>query len=157
MFTFSRALVLSTLVLVPGLARADEPPERVIMDLEQFLGMYERTRTADDTPPREGALASARYRGEVIFEDGEPVSAIFKAKHHVEVLRAKGWARVPLLPATVALQSAKIGGKEAPVVIEAGFYTLVTDRRGAFDVDLVFAVAVDTAEGKSAVSFQLAP
>jgi len=151
------ALVLATLAALPSTVFADDPPERVIMDLEQFLGMYERTRTADDVPPREGALASARYRGEVIFEDGEPVSAIFKAKHHVEVLRAKGWARVPLLPATVALQSAKIGGKEAPVVIEGGFYTLVTDRRGAFDVDLVFAVAVDTAEGKSAVSFQLAP
>ncbi len=144
-------------VAAPTRASADEPPERVIMDLEQFLSMYEKTRKPDETPPREGALASARYRGEVIFEDGEPVSAIFKAKHHVEVLRDKGWARVPLLPATVALQSAKIGGKEAPVVIESGFYTLVTDRRGAFDVDLVFAVAVDTAEGKSGVSFQLAP
>jgi len=153
----TRILALVIALAVPASVRADEPPERVIMDLEQFLTMYERTRKPDDTPPREGALASARYRGEVLFEDGEPTSAIFKAKHHVEVLRDKGWARVPLLPATVALQSAKIGGREAPVVIEGGFYTLVTDRRGAFDVDLVFAVAVDTAEGKSGVSFQLAP
>jgi hypothetical protein len=157
MSTRTVALALAVLVAAPAVARAEDPPERVIMDLDQFLDMYERTRKPDDTPPREGALASARYRGEVIFEDGEPVSAIFKAKHHVEVLRDKGWARVPLLPATVAVQSAKIGGKEAPVVIEGGFYTLVTDRRGAFDVDIVFAVAVDTAEGKSGVSFQLAP
>lgn len=160
----SRSLVASTLALAlalplgaPTVARADEPPERVIMKLEEFLRLYETARKRDEEPPRESALASARYRGEVVFEDGKPQAAVFKAKQHIEVLRTKGWARVPLLPASVALQSAKIGGKEAPVVIEGGFYTLVTDRRGAFDLDLQFGVAVSTAEGQSSISFQLAP
>lgn len=155
-----RTLVASALALslaAPVTARAEEPPERVVMKLEEFLRLYEITRKRDEEPPRESALASSRYRGEVVFEDGKPQAAVFKAKQHIEVLRTKGWARVPLLPATVALQSAKIGGKEAPVVIEGGFYTLVTDRRGAFDLELVFGVAVSTAEGQSSISFQLAP
>lgn len=141
----------------PTVVRADDPPERVTMKLEEFLKLYESTRKRDEEPPREGALASARYRGEVVFEDGKPTAAVFRAKQHIEVLRTRGWARIPLLPATVALQSAKIGGKEAPVVIEGGFYTLVTDRRGAFDLDLQFGVAVGTSEGQSSLSFQLAP
>ncbi len=151
------ALTLSLTLALPLAARAEDPPERVIMKLEEFLRLYEITRKRDEEPPRESALASARYRGEVVFEDGKPHAAVFRAKQHIEVLRTKGWARVPLLPATVALQSAKIGGKEAAVVIEGGFYTLVTDRRGAFDLELQFGVAVTTAEGQNSLSFQLAP
>jgi hypothetical protein len=151
------ALALALGIALPQTARAEEPPERVVMKLEEFLRLYETTRKRDEEPPREAALASSRYKGEVVFEDGKPHAAVFKAKQHIEIFRAKGWARVPLLPATVALQSAKIGGKEAPVVIEGGFYTLVTDRRGAFDLELQFGVAVTTAEGQSTISFQLAP
>ncbi len=150
------ALALAASLTAPTVARAEEP-ERVIMKLEEFLRMYETTRKREEEPPRDSAVSSARYRGEVVFEDGKPQAAVFRSKHHIEVLRTKGWARVPLLPATVALQSAKIGGKEAPVVIEGGFYTLVTDRRGAFDLELQFGVAVTTADGQSTVSFQLAP
>ncbi len=150
-------VLLACTLAWPTSVRADDPPERVTMKLEEFLKLYESTRKRDEEPPREGALASARYRGEVVFEDGKPSAAVFRAKQHIEVLRTRGWARIPLLPATVALQSAKIGGKEAPVVIEGGFYTLVTDRRGAFDLDLQFGVAVGTSEGQSSLSFQLAP
>ncbi|MBC8072188.1 MAG: hypothetical protein IAG13_27960 [Deltaproteobacteria bacterium] len=151
------ALSLSLVLALPGRVLADEPPERVIMKLDEFLKMWETTRKRDEEPPRDSALASARYKGEVVFEDGKPHAAVFKARQHIEVLRTKGWARVPLLPATVALQSAKIAGREAPVVIEGGFYTLVTDRRGAFDLDLQFGVAVTTTDGQSTISFQLAP
>ncbi|MEZ4430694.1 MAG: hypothetical protein R3A51_23705, partial [Nannocystaceae bacterium] len=114
-----------------------------------------------DELARDHALSSARYRGEVVLDEGKPVSAVFTAKMRVEVLKPQGFARVPILPATVALQSARIvGGKaagEAPVIIENGFYTLVTDHRGGLDLELSFAVGVTTAEGKSEVTFELAP
>lgn len=158
----SRALpICLALALVAALPRPaaadDDPPERVVMKLDEFLTLWEKTRDRDVESPIDGALASVRYAGDVLFEDGKPTSALFKARAHVEILKTKGWARVPLLPATVALQSAKIGGREAPVVIEGGFYTLVTDRRGAVDLDLVFGVSVTTSEGQSGLSFQLAP
>ena len=107
------ALSLALPLTLPSHASAEEPPERVVMKLEEFLRLYETTRKKDEEPPRESALASSRYKGEVVFEDGKPHAAVFKAKQHIEIFKAKGWARVPLLPATVALQSAKIGGKEA--------------------------------------------
>ncbi|MCA9720629.1 MAG: hypothetical protein H6713_29945 [Myxococcales bacterium] len=153
------ALCAAMITLSPaGSARAEEP-ERVVMKLDEFLRLYEEVkgRTRPEDAPRDHALSSARYRGEVVLDEGKPVSAVFTAKMRVEVIKPKGWARVPILPATVALQSAKIGTAEAPVVIENGFYTLVTDRRGAFDLDVSFAVGVTTSEGKSEVTFELAP
>jgi len=139
--------------------RAEEPPERVVMKLNEFLKLYEANKKveAPEQTPRDHALSSAHYKGQVILDAGKPVSAVFKSRMRVEVLKQKGWARVPILPATVALQSAKIGNSEAPVVIENGFYTLVTNRPGAVDLDLEFAVAVTTAEGKSEITFELAP
>ncbi len=133
-------------------------PDQVTMDLNQFLKMYEETKNRPDKPedaPRHFAIASARYNGEVIIEDDDAISAVFKSKMRVDVLRDKGWVRVPLLPATVAVQSARISGQEAPLVLENGYYTLVTQKRGPFDVDIEFAVSVNTSKGSSGFAFQL--
>jgi hypothetical protein len=150
------ATILAALLALPVTANAEDP-ERVVMKLDEFLKLYEATKEKEAEAPRDHALASARYQGRVLVEDGRPHAATFKAKLHVDVLRKKGWARVPVLPATVALQSATIDGKEASVVIDEGYYTLVTDRHGAFDLTLEFAAAVTTAQGRSSLAFDLAP
>ncbi|MCA9685319.1 MAG: hypothetical protein KC457_24275, partial [Myxococcales bacterium] len=88
--------------------------------------------------------------------------ARFDATLRVEVLGSKGWARIPVLPATVALHSATIkgakGGKdqEAAVVIEDGFYTLITEQKGAFELQLDFGASVTTENGQSRIAFELA-
>lgn len=150
------ATILAALLTLPAVASAEDP-ERVVMKLDEFLKLYESSKTTEAEAPRDHALASARYKGKVLIEDGVPHAATFSAKMHVEVLRKKGWARIPVLPATVALQSATIDGKEAAVVIEDNYYTLVTDKHGAFDLKLEFAAAVTTAQGRSSLSFDLAP
>ncbi len=149
------ALTLALVLAVPSTAAAEEP-ERVIMKLDEFLTLHDKAQKVDPIAPHDHAIASARYKGKVVVEEGKPLSAVFDAKMHIEVLEKKGWARVPLLPATVALQSAKIAGKEASVVIEDGEYKLITERRGAFDLDLEFAASVTTAQGRSVVGFDLA-
>ena len=155
----SAAIALVTLLsLVPAAqAAAPDDPERVVMKLDEFLKLYEKTRAEEVTAPIDYAISSARYDGEVQLKDGEPYAAVFKGKFRVDVLRTKGFARVPFLPATVALESAKIGNAEAAVVIEDGNYVLVTNQRGALTLDVTFAAAVTSAEGSSGVSFQLRP
>jgi hypothetical protein len=152
-------LLLALFVATP--ARAQDPePERVIMKLDEFLRLYETAKKLQEEPekpPHDHAIASVRYAGEVVFDGDEPRSAVFKARMRLEVLAKKGWARVPILPATVALDAARIAGKDAPVVIENGWYTLVTDRRGSVDLDLEFGAAVTTAEGSSGIVFDLSP
>ena len=151
----SPILALALLFASP-VAHAQEP-ERVIMKLDEFLKLYEKNRAEETQAPLDFAISSARYQGEVQLRDGEPYAAVFTAKLRIDVLRSKGFVKVPVLPATVALESAKIGAVEADVVIENGFYTLVTAQRGALTLDLTFGVGVTSAEGASGLSFQLVP
>lgn len=147
------------LTAVPVSVWGQDPPQRVVIGLDEFLDMYEKAKAKTeqpDVPPRDHALSSAAYEGEVLIQDGEPRFARFKAKLRVEVLSKQGWVRIPLLPATVALRSASIKGKEAAVVIENGFYTLITDQRGLFDLDLDFGASVTTENGQSRIAFELA-
>lgn len=156
--TRTLSLVLALMLGTP--AAAQEHPERVVMELNDFLRLYEQTKDRPDKPeeaPRHFAVPSARYAGQVIFEDDEPRSAVFDATFKVEVLREKGWVQVPLLPATVAVDRATVGGAEASIVIQNGWYTLVTDKKGAFDVKVKFAASVMSSQGSSSLSFQLAP
>lgn len=152
----SPIVALALLLASPTLHAAQEP-ERVIMKLDEFLKLYEKNRAEETQAPIDFAISSARYQGEVQLRDGEPYAALFTARMRIDVLRSKGYVKVPVLPATVALESAKIGALEADVVIENGFYTLVTAQRGALTLDLSFGVGVSSAEGASGLSFQLVP
>jgi hypothetical protein len=151
--------LLTLLTIVPPDAWAQDPPERVVIGLDEFLDMYEKAKAKTeqpDVPPRDHALSSAEYAGEVLIQDGEPRFARFKAKLRVEVLSKQGWVRIPVLPATVALHSATVKGKEAAVVIENGFYTLITEQKGLFELDLDFGASVSTENGQSRIAFELA-
>ena len=146
-------------LLFSGSALSAEP-DQVTMNLQEFLKLYEKTRNPDEKPenaPRHFSVSSASYDGEVVLEDGEPASALFTGTFTVQVHKRKGWVKVPLLPRQVAVQSAKIDGREAPIVLEGGSYTLVTDKKGTVDVEVTFAVKVATAQGSSGFSFDLTP
>jgi hypothetical protein len=144
------------LLVFPALAQT--AGEAVTLPLDRFLDLYETSR--DPRPPaapREFALASASYDGQVVVEDGEPVAATITATFSVANLRSAGyWIRVPLLPAEVAVRKATLAGAEAPIVLENGWYTLVTNRPGTSTVTVDLAVAVATTEGTSGFQFPLA-
>jgi hypothetical protein len=145
-------------LLLASLAHAE--PNQVSMTLSEFLQLYEQSKTRPPTPskaPRDWAIDSARYVGEVKFEANEPKSAVFQARFHIENLTKDGWARIPILPGAVAVRAAKLGGADAPLTIENGWYVLVTDRKGAFDLDVDLAAAVETSQGASGFAFELAP
>jgi hypothetical protein len=153
--------ILAVLTAAPTPARANfqDPPERVVISLDQFLDMYEKAKAKTEEPeqpPRTHALSSAAYEGEVLIQDGEPRFARFNATLRVEVLQKKGWARIPVLPATVALHTATVNGKEVAMVIEEGFYTLITEQKGAFNLELDFGASVSTTNGQSQIAFELA-
>jgi hypothetical protein len=153
--------ILTVLTAAPTPARANfqDPPERVVISLDQFLDMYEKAKAKTEEPeqpPRTHALSSAAYEGEVLIQDGEPRFARFDATLRVEVLQKKGWARIPVLPATVALHTATVNGKEVAMVIEEGFYTLITEQKGAFNLELDFGASVSTTNGQSQIAFELA-
>jgi hypothetical protein len=149
------------MLLAVGLASPPvlaQEPDRVTMTLREFLQLYEASKVRPKTPERAPVpytIASSRYDGEVRMRDGEPSSAVFDVRFHVDLHQTEGWTRVRLLPGTVAISSARIGGREASVELRDGWYTLVTEKTGLIDVDVVFATQVQTSRGSSSLSFQL--
>ncbi|MCK6522636.1 hypothetical protein L6R49_14490 [Myxococcota bacterium] len=147
-------LLFSTLSLA---AEPAIPDARVVMPWTDFKKLYEAGKAPEEKPevaPQSYSLNRATYEGRV-SADGE--SATFTAKMQVQVHKDKGWIVVPLLPTSVALKSAKLGGADAPIFLQNGWYTLITDKKGVLAVELTFATQVFEADGTSSMSFPMAP
>ncbi len=137
-------------------ARAqDIPTARVVLPWQDFKTLWEKGQAPKDKPapaPRDWAISSARYVGVV-----EEEATLFRSTMKVEILKKEGWTAVPLLPTSVALRSARIGGKEAPIYLDGGWYTFLTDKAGPVTVELEFAVTTFDEGGRSGFAFALAP
>ncbi|RME27100.1 MAG: hypothetical protein D6798_05360, partial [Deltaproteobacteria bacterium] len=149
---------LLALLLHPGIADAQAEPlpdARVVMPWQDFRTLWERGQ-APETPPRPAprayAISRARYVGRV---EGE--ATVFSATLRVEVLNEDQWTAVPLLPTSTALRSARIRGQDAPIYLDGGWYTWVTDQAGTVTIDLEFAVSTFDEGGQSGFAFRLAP
>jgi hypothetical protein len=150
-------LPLSLLLATPSFA---ETPEEVRLSLDEFLRMYEQAKNRPADPgaaSREATLASAQWDGRINFEDGEPTAAVLTGRLRIEVHSTRGWIRLPVLSAQAAVRSATIDGKPAPLVSDGSWYTLVTDKKGSFELVLDVAAQVATNAGSSGFSFDLAP
>jgi len=153
---FILSLLLTWAVAAPALAQSDIPAARVTLPWNDFKVLYEKGIELPEDPPeaapRHFAISKATYEGEVSEE-----STAFDLNLRVEVLKAEGWITVPLLPTTVALRSATMGGRDAPVYLQNGWYHLVTDKKGVLDLKLSFAVSTWETGGQNGFSFAMAP
>ena len=150
-------MTLPLLLLALGLPAyaQDIPTARVVLPWSDFKTLWEKGQAPKDKPqpaPRDYAIANASYAGTV---DGE--STVFHATVKVDVLKRDGWAAVPILPTSVALRSAKVGGKDAAVYLNGGWYTYITDKPGPVSIDLEFAVTTFDEGGQAGFAFPLAP
>ncbi len=151
---------MSPTLLLLTLASAsaqDLPDARVTMPWDSFEALYRKGMAPDEPPaesPRDWSLNRAVYRGEVVERDE---SVRFEAQLQVQVHASERWVTVPLLPTTVGLERARIDGVDAPIFLSDGWYTLVTDRRGRFTVDLDFAAGVVEGDGRWTSAFAMAP
>ncbi|MCB9791404.1 MAG: hypothetical protein H6741_01640 [Alphaproteobacteria bacterium] len=152
------ALLLSAIAWSPAaMAQADIPSAKVVMPWNDFQRLYEAGKAPEEKPepaPRHWSINRATYAGQVV-DDGE--AALFKVRMQVEIHKEKGWVTVPLAPTSVALKSARIGNADAPIYIDGGWYTLITDRKGVINVDLELAAQVFESDGSHSLSFRMAP
>ena len=153
------------IVLLLALAAfAAEPPRlnvdggEVSLPWNSFEELYRRGMAPDVPPdpaaPRDFTLDRAVYSGKAVGAD-EDAHAAFHLTLRAEVLKKKGWTTLPLLSTNAALRSAKIDGKDAAVFLQNGFYTLVTERTGAFTVEIDFAVNLLSADGETGMSLPM--
>ena len=112
-----------------------------------LLWSIQRKEADAAPPPTDFIVTSSQYVGQ-LSEEG----ATFTLKAKVNVLRKKGWKKIPLLPVTVALTKTTL---PAGVFLHSkgGNYELLTDKSGEIDVTIEFAVSVKKAAGINQVGF----
>ena len=102
-------------------------------------------------PPADYVIASADFVGTLLKE-----GAVFEVAMVIDVLKEEGWTRIPLLPATVALQEAKLP-ENCHLNVSGGKYELLTTGKRRMEVGLKFAAAVAERAGAHQVGFQGVP
>ena len=104
--------------------------------------------------PRDWTLDRAVFSGRVVGE-GEDAYALMKLQLKGEIHKKEGWASVPLLGAATALRSARIGGKDAALFVQSGYYTFISEKPGTFEAELEFAVKLFAADGETGFTIPL--
>ena len=99
-------------------------------------------------PPTDYLVSSCEYAGMLTDDGGE-----FTLTMKVDVLREKGWKRIPILPAGVAITKTTL---EPGVFLNATdrAYEILTEKTGPVTVVCQFSVAVEKAAGINRVSFE---
>ncbi|MFP4057097.1 MAG: hypothetical protein ACLF0G_09540 [Candidatus Brocadiia bacterium] len=99
-------------------------------------------------PPTDYVVASSQYSGTL----GEEAASL-KLALSIDILQAKGWKRIPVLPTSVALTEATLpDGVHLNATAEA--YELLTQQAGTLQAELSFTVAVTQEKGIHRVNFQ---
>jgi len=99
-------------------------------------------------PPTDFIVDSSQYEGKLSADGAE-----FVLKLKLNVLREKGWKRIPILPGTVAVTKAAL--PDAVFLNSTRkAYELLTEKSGVIDLTISFSVSVTTRGGMNHVSFQ---
>ena len=117
-----------------------------------LLWSIQQKKPETPPPPTDFAVTSAEYAGD-LSKDG----AVFTATFNISILKEKDWKVIPLLPATVAIQSVTLPAG-AYLRLEKSHYQVMT-AAGAGDIEImvVFAVAVQEQAGSLSLKFDRVP
>ncbi len=123
-------------------------------DFNTLYQKYVLDQQPKPTAPRDWTLDRAAFSGTVVGT-GDDAYAVVKLNLRGVVHKKEGWTTVPLLGASTALRSATLGGKDAALYVQNGYYTLITDKPGAFEANLEFVVKLFNADGETGFTLPL--
>jgi len=101
----------------------------------------------EDKPPAEVIITSSEYKGTLDDKKGD-----FELKLAIDVLREKGWKRIPVLPITVAITKTTLG-QGMYLNARGNVYELLVTGKGPMQATLNFSVAVTKAGGMHRLDF----
>ena len=102
----------------------------------------------EDKPPADYIITASEYKGVLDDKVGK-----FELKLKVDVLRKKGWKRIPVLPIQVAITETTLA-KGMYLNARGNGYELLVSETGAMEATLKFSVAATKAAGVHRVEFQ---
>jgi hypothetical protein len=147
-------LLLASLALAGSFNSNGGKVELPWNDFNTLYTKYVLDQQKAPASPRDWTIDRAVFTGTVVGE-GDDAYAIVKMNLRGAVHKKEGWSTVPLLGASTALRSATIGGKDAPLFVQSGYYTFITDKPGAFEANLEFAVKLFEADGEKGFTLPL--
>ncbi len=147
-------LFLASLAFAGSFNSANGKVELPWNDFNTLYQKYVLDQQKPPTSPRDWTIDRAVFTGTVVGE-GDEAYAIVKLNLRGAVHKKEGWSTVPLLGASTALRSATIGGKDAALFVQSGYYTFITDKPGAFEANLEFAVKLFEADGEKGFTLPL--
>ena len=136
-----------------GVKKIDRMGAATTVDLPwtEFRALLEYSVKKDKTdatpPPTDYVVTSGAYEGVLSGKGAE-----FTANIEINILREKGWKRIPVLPAAVALKSSKLP-EGVHLNVQGSNYEILTNKTGKISAQLVFNVAVTKSGGANSVSF----
>lgn len=147
-------LLLSMAVAAPTFNSGAGKVELPWNDFNTLYQKYVLDQQPKPAAPRDWTLDRAAFSGTVVGT-GDDAYAVVKLNLRGVVHKKEGWATVPLLGAATALRSATIGGKDAALYVQGGYYTLITDKTGPFEANLEFVVKLFNADGETGFTLPL--
>jgi hypothetical protein len=127
----------------------------VVLTREQFKALLDKMKKPDVSPvvpPGDYLITRAEYNGIM----GES-STTFNVAFDLEIFEKdrKDYPKVQLLPQGVALRDMKLDGRPALVMIENGWYVLVTDKVGQHNVTLSFSIRTELNKGPDVLNLTI--
>jgi hypothetical protein len=152
------AAFLTCLFFLSSAGRAETPipadaEGQVSLTWEKFSEIWEKLQrlekrleelsdpTKTPPPPVPFSLTRAAYQGRV-GEKRTSIDAVFE----IDVFDKKNWVKVPFLPATVAIQEARLDNAPVGVVQENGYHHAVFFKSGRHALRVRFSVKSPSAE-----------
>lgn len=132
-------------------ATVDLPWKEFKALLEWSVKREAQLREEGPPSPVNYVVISSQYKGELTASEGK-----FTRVLKLDVLRKKGWKRIPVLPGNVAIMSKKL--PEGVYLNSTGkHYELLTRNSGEMEVELEFSVAVRQVDGVNHLGFSSVP
>ncbi|MDP2312977.1 MAG: hypothetical protein Q8P41_08735 [Pseudomonadota bacterium] len=151
-------LLLSLLGSALAAPTLNIPGGEVTLPWNDFQTLYQKGLAPEKPPekaPLDYTLDRATYTGRLVGK-GDDAYALFKLTVRGNVHKDKGWVTLPLLSTGAALRTAKVDGKDAPIFLRDGFYTLITNKPGAFTAELEFSTNLVSADGETGFAVPMA-
>jgi len=105
-----------------------------------------------DPSPVSYLILAAEYQSGDVSQEG----ATFTGKFRINVLEEKGWKKIDILPATVAVSEAKLP-EGVFLQLSGAYYSLLTRKTGAIEAEIGFSTAVTESGGAYSFSFGKVP
>ncbi len=120
---------------------------KVVLQRDQFKKLLDQMKAVDITPiepPGDFLITKAEYSGIM-----KKKSTTFNVRFDLEIFKKdrNTYPKIRLLPQAVALREIKLDNEPALVLIENGWYVLITEKIGKHIIDLKFSMQSDLDKG----------